>query len=1281
MKRYMNLRFGLPAGIFLVFIALSVLSYYTNLRGGDQHTLDTAISDALSQSERLARTAQTELTRNKAQLDSDLGVESTDLRIAALAVVTDDGTIQATHRLDWMDKNIVQTIPGFDLSRLKEVTQGRLPNVQVLEGRPRRLRVLSPFVEAGTQSQIRSLASGAVVLEYDLSMADASSRWQAQKRWIFEAVLAIATAGFLSFVLYRRVARPLLRVEEASRRLSDAPDAGISVPVSGPHEVRQLAMAFNSMAEKVVAARRDIELQSAKLSAIVGSAMDAIITVDKDQRVTMINGAALDLFGYTRDQALGLSLDAFVPARFRANHAAKVEKFGQENIVHRGMGQRGNFRAIRANGEEFSIRASISHLRVNDEELYTVILQDVTKEMEAEASIRQLTTNLERLVEQRTEALNAALREQNALFEAATLGIVLLRDRTVVRCNRALDALLGYEFGEQIGQSVRIWFPDAQTYDKIGQEVYERTRHGEMHFAERELVRKDGSKFWARMSGRLIDAADMSKGMVGIVEDISEERAARIEIENARVLAEAATRSKSDFLANMSHEIRTPMNAIIGMSHLALKTNLDKKQRNYIEKVHRSAESLLGIINDILDFSKIEAGKMGLESVDFNLDDVMDNLANLVGMKTEEKGLELLFNMAPDIPTYLVGDPLRLGQVLINLGNNAAKFTERGEIIVGMEKLVDPGEGALLHFWVQDTGIGMTPDQCDKLFQSFSQADASTTRKYGGTGLGLAISKSLVEAMHGKIWVESVAGQGSTFHFHARFGVQPNPHIRRMFRAEELLGVRVLVVDDNAAAREILYTMAITFGLEVDAVADGPAALDLISSSDQKGRAYDLVLMDWKMPGMDGVEAVRRLHDEQLSHMPTVIMVTAYGREDAIASASERGVALQNVLTKPVTPSNLLEAIGDALGKGSDVITRREVRADDYAVAMEKLKGARVLVVEDNDMNQELAVELLTSVGVEVVLAHHGQEALDILARDAAFDGLLMDCQMPVMDGYTATREIRKNPAFKDLPILAMTANAMVGDKEKVLEAGMWDHIAKPLNVLAMFTTMAKWIQPKAAASSPSVATKSGAAYAIDTGAYTLFDQLSKVGIDTRFGLKTASNKEALYLRLLRKFRDGQSDFSALFARARADTDPAAAQRCAHTLRGTAATVGARQVQEAAELLEQACKQAVPDAQIDKLLHQVLSALQPVLQALQALPGETANTTSQPPNSVDTEKLLAVRTRLIELLEHGDSAAIDLCGQNEDLLSAAYPNRWKKIAASVNSFDFEAALAHLVEAA
>lgn len=667
---------------------------------------------------------------------------------------------------------------------------------------------------------------------------------------------------------------------------------------------------------------------------------------------------------------------------------------------------------------------------------------------------------------------------------------------------------------------------------------------------------------------------------------------------------------------------------------------------------------------------------MSMESIDFRLEDVMDHLANLVGMKTEDKGLELLFNCAPDVPTSLVGDPLRLGQVLINLGNNAVKFTEKGEIVVGIEKVSEDEHGVELHFSVKDTGIGMTPEQCGKMFQSFSQADASTTRKYGGTGLGLAISKNLVELMQGRIWVESEAGKGSTFHFHGRFGVQREPMQRRMFRADELMGVRVLVVDDNASAREILSGMARIFGLEVDAAWDGQQALQMIAEAEKKALPYDLVLMDWKMPVMDGVETVQRLQDEHLTKTPAVIMVTAYGREEAMGSAEQRGVVINTVLTKPVTSSTLLEAIGEVLGKGFIAETRSNEKADDYAEAMAKLHGARILLVEDNEMNQELAMELLTQAGMTVVLANNGQEALNILALDNHFDGVLMDCQMPVMDGYTATREIRKTPAIKDLPIIAMTANAMAGDREKVIEAGMLDHIAKPLNVGEMFATIAKWVKPAAVladAVQPEVVARSPAVEKTMVGLPEL------PGIDVKAGMATTMNNEKLYTRMLIKFRESQSAFAELFAAAQHDVDPTASTRAAHTLKGTAGNIGAKAVQAAAEALEHACLNSEAKAHIDQLLDKTLSELKVVVDGLQCV--AVAETVAPETTSgISDVALQAVLAKLKHLLEESDSEAGDLVDELLDQVAGTTLARaLKPVATAINDFDFDTALDKLKE--
>ena len=835
-----------------------------------------------------------------------------------------------------------------------------------------------------------------------------------------------------------------------------------------------------------------------------------------------------------------------------------------------------------------------------------------------------------------------------------------------IKQHRDLDMaqLIGHTMTEFVGEEGDRWGreTDAQVLAQ-----------GELMEFEHSIPRDWGTEVRQIFKFPLRDKQASIYAICVIGQDISEKKRLEEAMRRAKEVAEEATKAKSDFLANMSHEIRTPMNAIIGMSHLALQTNLDKRQRNYIEKVHRSGENLLGIINDILDFSKIEAGKMGMETIAFRLEDVMDNLANLVGMKAEDKGLELLFSAAPDVPTALMGDPLRLGQVLINLGNNAVKFTDKGEIVVGIETVAQDALGVELHFWVKDSGIGMTPEQCGKMFQSFSQADASTTRKYGGTGLGLAISKNLVELMQGRIWVESEPGKGSSFHFHAHFGLQTDPQPRRMFRAEELLGVRVLVVDDNAAAREILSTMARSFGLEVDVAWDGAQALDMVAAADQRTLPYDLVLMDWKMPLMDGVETVRQLQVTALQRVPTVIMVTAYGREEATNSAEQRGVQLNAVLTKPVTPSTLLEAIGETLGRGTITETRATEKAGTHSEVMERLAGARVLLVEDNDMNQELAMELLANAQIDVVLAQHGQEALDILAVDSAFDGVLMDCQMPVMDGYTATRQIRMNPAFDKLPIIAMTANAMAGDREKVLDAGMWDHIAKPLNVAEMFATIAKWIHPKAAAAPASQATGSS------VGAAGL---PNLPGIDTDAGLNTTMHNAKLYTRLLLKFRDSQHGFEAQFRAALTDADPELPTRLAHTLKGNAGNIGARGVQHAAGALEQACRDGLAAPVLDALLQAVLEALAPVLNGLAALtPAEPAKASAPPATATpeqaaaDAAQLASALQRLRRLLAENDAVAIELVDEWQDKAQGLpVAATLKKVAAALAQIDFDAAL-------
>ncbi|MGH8808268.1 MAG: ATP-binding protein, partial [Noviherbaspirillum sp.] len=522
---------------------------------------------------------------------------------------------------------------------------------------------------------------------------------------------------------------------------------------------------------------------------------------------------------------------------------------------------------------------------------------------------------LQEKVQERTAGLRQALLEQQAILDNAVTGIAFLKNRVILRCNGGFEQMFGYAAGELVGQSTRVLYASDEEYGARGQAEYPTIESGGISVGDFPLARKDGRMIWCVTHAKLIDPQDIDKGMVLVTQDITARKEAEHALADAKERAEEATRSKSLFLANMSHEIRTPMNAIIGLSHLALKTELNNKQRDYVVKIHNAGTSLLGIINDILDFSKIEAGKLDIQATTYALDRTMDNVTTMVGHKVVDKGLELIFDVPAKVPQSLVGDPLRLEQILTNLISNAIKFTERGEVLVRVEWLDSAGTQIKLKFSVRDTGIGLTPEQQQRLFQAFTQADGSITRKYGGTGLGLTICKRLVEMMGGTIWVESKLGAGSTFSFTAWLGRGQGAIERDL--PVEINGLRVLIVDDNPDARRVLAGHCATLPLVVDEAASGQEALSAVRQAEDAGRAYGLVLMDWAMPNLNGIDTARTIKFDAALHVPpAIVMVTAFGRDDVKEQADS--VPLDGFLIKPVSASTLVDTLLELYGRGED---------------------------------------------------------------------------------------------------------------------------------------------------------------------------------------------------------------------------------------------------------------------------------------------------------------------------------------------------------------------------
>lgn len=901
---------------------------------------------------------------------------------------------------------------------------------------------------------------------------------------------------------------------------------------------------------------------------------DALWEYDVRKGENWFSTRFVELLGYKEGE-----LSDILGAMKRAVHSDDKDKIIEAFAAHieRDVPYDIEYRMRTKQGEWRWFSARAKSLRDAEGRVYRTsgTISDITERKNAEARV----VDSERRLDLALRSANTGLWDLNVVSGQ-------------LDTNDVWSEMLGYQrnelddlYGDKISRWKSLTHPD---------DFAMALKHLEEHFQSRSMAYKsefrmkasDGSWKWILAVGQVVKWGYDGKPVrvLGTHTDISE-------LVKVRQAAEKATRAKSEFLANMSHEIRTPMNAIIGLSHLTLKTDLSPKQYDYISRLQLSANTLLGIINDILDFSKIEAGKLDIESISFQLEDVLSNLANLIAIKAEEKGLELLFKINQDVPPGLIGDPLRLGQVLINLVSNAVKFTETGEIVVVTSVVQKDESMVTLQFSVQDSGIGLTKDQCAGLFQAFSQADTSTTRKYGGTGLGLAICKRLCGIMGGDIIVDSVPGEGSSFIFTAEFGLDSEvkvPHIPAM----DLRNKSVLVVDNNSTSRQILQEMLESMTFVVAQSASGEEALNDVIRADKAGTPFEAVFMDWQMPDMNGIISSKKIRGENLSLQPKIIMVTAYGREEVIQQADE--VNLEGFIVKPVHRSLLFDVTLQAFaGNVQKQLYGARIEKGQDIEELKQIRGARILLAEDNETNQQVAQEIMEQAALVVDIASDGKKTID-MAKTNQYDVILMDIQMPEISGMEATKIIRSlQSPVKDIPIIAMTAHAMAGDREKSLEAGMNDHITKPIDPDKLFSTLLAWIKP----GNRKVPKYLFEKLAEQEKLSEEIDIPNIPHIDVNSGLSRVGGNEKFYMSLLEKFYKKNQDATEQITKALAEGNIELGIRLAHTMKSVAGNLGAKDLQDFSADIETAIRNNSLE-NIDELLATFDKAIKAIINGL-----------------------------------------------------------------------------------
>ncbi|MCB2309707.1 response regulator [Clostridium tagluense] len=875
-----------------------------------------------------------------------------------------------------------------------------------------------------------------------------------------------------------------------------------------------------------------------RFKTLTQTTMEGFWVVDIDGHIMEINDAYCRMSGYSKSELLSMCI-----ADLECNELTEQDREYIESIKANGWG-RFERRHRKADGTIYKVQFSVIFLEAKM--VFLCFINDITDRKQAEEEKENIANELKERVQE------LAFQSEEKADRAAELIIANeeLTFQSKEKEKRAAELIIANE---------ELAFQNEEK-DK---------RAAELIIANKELAfqseEKDKRAAELIIANKELAFQNKEKGRRAMQNDVLKEQ--NIELEMQKKQLDEASQLKSAFLSNMSHELRTPLNAIVGFSELTLKTNLNQKQYNYLSKIKISSHILLGLISDILDLSKIEAGKLELEIKTFNLEEVLQRAVNQISTKSQEKGLELVVFIDEGVPINLKGDSLRLGQILLNLASNAVKFTDGGKIVIRAELLENNGDMVLLKFSVKDTGIGLTEKQIKKLFQPFTQADASTTRKYGGTGLGLSISQELVNLMNGNIWVESELGLGSTFFFTININVADKELFLYSNNTFEKSGMKVLLVSDEVVSRKFIKNMLADMSLDVIISDSGEEAIAILENTKKKS-PYELVIMDLKMQGMEGLETSRRIKTLfEPGKSPAIILLTAYHKE--VQEKSEEIGLIQGVLYKPVNPSLLFNAIMHICNKEvfEQISTDSEKKNDKEYVP--KLRGSRVLLVEDNEINMEVAREMLLEAGMIVTMANNGREAVDKV-KNNTYDIVLMDIQMPIMDGYDATMEIRKAPIYADLPIIAMTANALISDQEKCLQAGMNDHVAKPIDTTELFQKITYWINKgqatihkKVTIDMPKSCSSIKEALPMDNGIIP-----SIVGIDVQIGLSRLGGNKELYFKLLIMFYENHKHAIKKIRYSIERGDVKAAKILVHNIKGAGGNLGARDIYLEASAIE-----------------------------------------------------------------------------------------------------------------